>query len=111
MLVQVGDRVGDEDHQFELRVFLQVDVHVQHYLSHLRLRQYYHVHSLSRDVLEDAALLCLELVPYLPQEGLELYFLVLAELYGEDLVVEAVLVLVVALPNDVIHGRVQILVH
>lgn len=37
--------------------------------------------------------------------------MVLAELDGEDLVVEAVFVLIVALPNNVIHSRVQILMH
>lgn len=38
LLIQVSDGVGDEDNQVELRVFLEVDVHVKHYLSHLRLR-------------------------------------------------------------------------
>lgn len=109
LLIQVSDGVGNEDNQLELRVFLEVDVHVKHYLSHLTLREDYHVDSLDKDVFEDAALLGLELVSYLPKEGLEFHLLVLAELYGEDLVADAVLVLVVALPNNVIHGRVQIL--
>lgn len=111
MLIQVSDGVGDEDNQLKLRVLLEVDVHVEHYLSHLRFGEDYHVDSLGRDCFEDVLLLGLELVSHLPQEGLELYFLVLAELYGEDLVADAVLVLVVALSDDVVHGRVQVLMH
>lgn len=36
LLIQVSDGVGNEDNQLKLWVFFEVDVHVKHYLSHLR---------------------------------------------------------------------------
>ncbi len=60
-------------------------------------------------VVEDVSFLAVEFVVDLGYEGVEFDLLILAELYGEYLVLYSVLVLISALSCDVIDGFVEVL--
>jgi hypothetical protein len=59
--------------------------------------------------VEDGRFLLLKLLVELADEAVELYLLILSELYCEYLICDSVLVLVVALPGNVIDSRLQVL--
>jgi hypothetical protein len=74
---------------------------MKHDLSDFWLGEEDDVHLFWLETIEDDLLLALELAMDLAEEGVELDLLVLAELDCEDLVVDAVLVFVVALTENV----------
>ena len=87
-------------------MLFEIDVHVQDYFSHLGFLQEHYLHFLGREV-EDAPPFLSEFLLQLLRKCSELAFLVFSELYCEDLAADSVLKLIVALPRDVVDGRLQ----